>query len=167
MYHRCYIYILSLSCVELRCLLSSFVASIIVESPVQRMSWFEVLDALASVVILCEVLEKACCCWRQSPFPFLANCSTEPPVFRKRLIICHCCLSQHIIMSFGLFLSSLGESSFKERSSIIISFLPYATTFTPVNSTRYVVYRFGGFLVSLVHLKFSYVSFERLDTPVL
>lgn len=128
-YHRGYIYILSLSRAEFWCFLSSFVASIIVESPVQRMGWSEVLYPLALVVILCEVLEAACCCWRQSPFPFLANCSTEPPAFWKRLIICHCCLSHRIIMSFGLFLSSLGESSFKETSSIILSFLPYATTF--------------------------------------
>lgn len=63
-------------------------------------------------------------------FPISSKLFTEPPVFWKRLIICYCYLSQHIIMSFGLFLSSLGESSFfKERSSIIISFLLYATTF--------------------------------------
>lgn len=100
----------------------------------------------------------------QSLFPFLADYCIVSSVESKRLITCQCCLSQlRITMKFGLFLSSLGESSFfQERSSSSI-FLPYATTFTPISSIRCMA---DFFLCLLIRLRFSYMSFERVATTV-
>lgn len=130
-YHRCYIYIFSLNCFGIVVFSFQFCRFHYCGKPCAKngLIWSTLCFGFSSYVVWStggSVLLPG-----TKSFPISSkNCYMEPSVFWKRLIFCHCCLSQYIIMSFGLFLSSPDRSSFfKETSSIIIFFLPYATTF--------------------------------------
>lgn len=82
--HRCYIYVLPLSCVDLRGFLHSFVASIMWKVLRKKLTgWSEVVYTWTCVDTFCDVLEAELCYWTRS-FPSCSKLVRSITSFLKK-----------------------------------------------------------------------------------